>query len=104
MFYRRQRAMHHRFNHWLIASVALLGCAGRAQSTCESGDQCTTSSGGQSHSSGGTASHAVETGVSGGRMGGAGKGGSGGKGTAVTIDPRSDSQLPSAAGRANGGA
>ncbi|HYQ01540.1 MAG TPA: SBBP repeat-containing protein [Polyangiaceae bacterium] len=109
MFYRRPRAAHHRSNYWLIASIVLIGCAGRAQSTCDSGDQCSTTSGGHgntgvSHSSGGTASHTVEAGVSGGRMGGAGKGGAGGKGTAVTVDPRSDGQLPSVAGRPNGGA
>src|SRR6478736_1099623 len=109
MFYRRSRTAHHRSTYWLVASIVLVGCAGRAQSTCDSGDQCSTTSGGHgnagaSHSSGGTASHAVEAGVSGGRMGGAGKGGAGGKGTAVTVDPRSDGQLPSVAGRPNGGA
>src|SRR6478735_4661273 len=110
MFYRRPRAMLFRFNHWLLASVALFGCAGRTQSSCETADQCGTPSGGQSHSSGGTGNHAIEAGASGGRMGGTGKGGAiskggaTGKGAPVTVDPRSDSQLPSIAGRANGGA
>jgi hypothetical protein len=100
MFYRRARAMHHCFNHWLIASIALLGCSGRAQSSCEIGDRC-ASFGGQSPSFGGTHGKEVVSGLGGRSMGSAGATGTAGRGAAV--DPRSDSQSPTIAGRANGG-
>jgi len=106
MFFSRPRALNRSFNQWLIASIALLGCSGRVQSSCETNDQCASSAGPPraSGGSGGTASQGTELGMSGNRMSGGGKSGTAGKGATAPVDARSDSQAATIAGHANGGA
>jgi len=90
-------------NHWLIAGIALLGCSGRAQSTCDSNDQCTPP--GSHSATGGAAGNGSDDGMSGSRASGAaGKAGSAGKATPVMNDGRTDSQTASRAGNTSSGA